>query len=125
MFADRLREAEELARRAIDLARERSERSWMAWAQYFLGQIHLANANADADAARMAYEAGLTEARSLGLRPLVARFELGLGQLHRRSHDSDTAYAYLTSAVASLREMQMPHWLHKAEAELQQLQVEV
>jgi tetratricopeptide (TPR) repeat protein len=123
MFAERLREAEELAQQAIDLAQQRSERSWMAWAQYFLGQIRLANGNPDLDAARVAYEAGLTEARTLGLLPLVARFELGLGQLHRRTRDTEAAYGYLHSAVSSLREMQMPHWLHKAEAELKQLQV--
>ncbi len=41
MFADRLQEADELAQRAIGLAQEHSERSWLAWAQYFLGQIGL------------------------------------------------------------------------------------
>ncbi len=124
MFADRLRDADELAQRAIAVAQEHSERSWMAWAWYFLGQIRLANGNADLDAARVAYETGLAEARALELRPLVARFELGLGQLHRHTRDNDAAHAYLSSAVRGLREMQMPHWLHKAEAELQRLQVE-
>jgi len=122
MFADRLREADELAQRAIELAEEHSERSWLAWAQYFLGQIRSANGNADLDGARDAFESGLQEARNLGLRPLVARFELGLGQLHRRTRENDAAHAYLTDAVTNLREMQMPHWLQKAEAELQALQ---
>jgi tetratricopeptide (TPR) repeat protein len=124
MFADRLREADELAERAIALAQEHAERSWMAWAQYFLGQIRSANGSTDLDAARLAFESGLKEARALELRPLVARFELGLGELHRRTRDNDTAYAYLNDAVSNLREMQMPHWLQKAQAELQRLQVE-
>ena len=122
MFADRLQEADELAQRAIGLAQEHSERSWLAWAQYFLGQIRSANGSADLDPAREAFESGLEEARNLGLRPLVARFELGLGQLHRRTRENDAAHAYLTNAVSNLREMQMPHWLQKAEAELQGLQ---
>jgi tetratricopeptide (TPR) repeat protein len=124
MFADRLGEAAELAQRAIGLAEEHSERSWMAWAQYFLGQIRSANGTAGLDAARTAFESGLKEASALELRPLVARFELGLGQLHRRTRDNDAAYTYLNNAVFNLREMQMPHWLHKAQAELQRLQAE-
>ena len=123
MFADRLGEAAELAQRAIGLAQEHSERSWLAWAQYFLGQIRSANGSADLDAARVAFESGLEEARALELRPLVARFELGLGQLHRRTRENDAAHTYLTNAVSNLREMQMPHWLQKAEAELQGLRV--
>jgi hypothetical protein len=122
MFANRPREAAELAQRAIAEGQEQSERGWVAWAQYFLGQIKSANGAGDLDAARMAYESGLQEARSLQLRPLVARFELGLGQLHRRTREDDLARTHLNNAVADLREMQMPHWLHKAESELQQLQ---
>lgn len=94
----------------------------MAWAQYFLGQIKSANGREDLDAARTAYESGLQEARALQLRPLVARFELDLGQLHRRTREDDLAYVHLNSAVSNLREMQMPHWVHKAESELRQLQ---
>ena len=124
MFADRLPEAAVLALQAIGLAQERSERSWIAWAHYFLGQIRSANGNADLDEARMAFESGLAEARALELRPLVARFELGLGQLHRRTQENDAAFTYLTNAVSNLREMQMPHWLQKAEAELQGLQAQ-
>jgi hypothetical protein len=93
----------------------------VAWAQYFLGQIWSSNGHAGLDGARTAYESGLAEARALCLRPLVARFELGLGQLHRRTREDDLARTYLSNAVASLREMQMPHWLHQAETELQRV----
>jgi tetratricopeptide (TPR) repeat protein len=123
-FADRLREAEEFAQRSIELGQEFSERSWVAWAQYFLGQIQLADGNAHLDGARTVLEGGLESARALQLRPLAARFELSLGHLHRRTREPDIAYSYLTNAVTNLRDMEIPYWLKKAEAELRELQVE-
>jgi hypothetical protein len=67
------------------------------------------------------FEQAIEGAQALGLRPLLARSELALGQLHRRAGQRDSARQNLVNAVSLLKEMQMPIWLQKAEAELQAL----
>ena len=50
------------------------------------------------------------------MRPLVAQCHLGLGQLGRRAGQHQLAERHLTVASAMFREMEMAHWLEKAEA---------
>jgi tetratricopeptide (TPR) repeat protein len=124
VFGGRLSEAAGIARGALDMAQELSEPCWVAWTQFFLGEIGSAGASSGLEQAHAAYESGLKQADALGLRPLVARCELGLGHLLRRTRDQDAAQAHLQRAVASFRDMQMPHWLQKAEAELRDMAVD-
>jgi len=53
------------------------------------------------------------------MRPLQAHCHLGLGKLYRRTGTREQAQEHLTTAVRMYREMDMPFWLEKADAELQ------
>jgi hypothetical protein len=70
------------------------------------------------------YHESLALAEELGMRPLVAHCHLGLGTLARRMGDSKKACEDLTTAAGMYRDMDMPFWLAKAEASLEQLQGE-
>ena len=60
-------------------------------------------------------------ASELGMRPLVAHCYLGLGKLYKRTGTREQAREHLTTATAMYREMDMPFWMEKAEAEIQAL----
>jgi len=67
------------------------------------------------------YQQALTMASELGMRPLVAHCYLGLGKLYKRTGTREQAREHLTTATAMYREMDMPFWMEKAEAEIQAL----
>jgi len=52
------------------------------------------------------------------MRPLLAHCHLGLGKLSRRIGKREYARDHLTTAATMYREMDMPFWLDRAEAEL-------
>jgi hypothetical protein len=56
-------------------------------------------------------------AEELGMRPLVAHCQLGLGQLSRRRGKREQAREHLTAATTLYREMDMRLWLERAEAD--------
>jgi Tetratricopeptide repeat len=64
------------------------------------------------------YQAALSLAQDLGMRPLIAHCHLGLGKLNRRTGKREQAREYLTTATTMYREMDMRFWLEQAEAEL-------
>ena len=106
------------------MAHQYAERGWIAWTNYALGHIQSAADDAASGAALTAFKEALEGAQALGMRPLVARCELSLGQFYRQVHDDESAHTHLTRAASQLREMQMPLWLQKAQAELEALQVD-
>ena len=124
LLGGRVQEAIDLARRANDMAHQYAERGWIAWTNYALGHIQSAADDAASGAALTAFKEALEGAQALGMRPLVARCELSLGQFYRQVHDNESAHTHLTRAASQLREMQMPLWLQKAQAELEALQVD-
>ena len=95
----------------------------MAWTNYLLGQIGSTEEEADTGATLGAFREAMHEAQALQMRPLLARSELGMGKLYWRLRDSEIACEHLNKAVAHFREMQMPHWLHEAEAQLRVLEL--
>lgn len=119
LIAGELDRASNLILQANDLAQRHTERGWTAWTSYLLGMVRYAEGVAQSEKAYQAFHAAIDGANALGLQPLVARAELALGQLHRRSGEKEQARHCLTSAVSLLREM--PIWLQKAETELQAL----
>ena len=123
LLGSRVQQALELAQRANDMARQYEEHGWIAWTNYALGHAHSARGDAASGAAVAAFKEALEGAQRLGMRPLSARCELSLGQLYRRVRDEQSAYAHLTRAVSQLRDMEMPLWVQRAEAELQGLRV--
>jgi tetratricopeptide (TPR) repeat protein/MoxR-like ATPase len=117
LAAGRAATALELAQRALEWARRLKERGNGAWA---LRVLSAALVEVDPPRLEPAAECGgqaLTLADELGMRPLVARCHLGLGQIRRRQGQPGAAES-LSRAVHLFREMQMRRWLGEAEAEL-------
>lgn len=121
LIAGQHAKAVELMQQALELAQLHGERGWVAWEHHVLGLARMAEGGASIEKAHHLFEQAIEGARALQLRPLIARSELALGQLHRRTGQEDSARKNIGSAVSLLREMQMPIWLQKAEAELQAL----
>ena len=117
----RREKAKEVARRALDLARNNKERGNEAYAVRLLGEIAAHKDFPDVGEAEDHYRQALALAEELGMRPLIAHCHVGLGKLYRRSGNQQQAKAHLTDGVAMMREMEMGLWLEQAEAELKEL----
>jgi tetratricopeptide (TPR) repeat protein len=121
LLAGQNQKAVDLVSEALDLARKHEEHGWVAWELYVLGLAHMAPGVDRHDQAHGSLIRAREAAQALRLKPLLARAELALGQLHRRSGQKDPARQNLREAVSLLKELQMPIWLQKAETELQAL----
>jgi len=121
LIAGQTAKAVDLMQQALELAQLHGERGWVAWEYYVLGLARMAEGGTSIEKAHSLFGQAIEGARTLRLRPLLARSELALGQLHRRTGQGDSARQNLVNAVSLLKEMQMPIWLQKAEAELQAL----
>ncbi len=115
LVAGRAEEANRLARRALELSREKRERGSEAWALRLLGEIgaHEGSARAEDD-----YRQAAALAEELGMRPLVTHCQLGLGKLHRRAGKLQEARDHLGTAITMYRAMGMRFWLEQAEVEM-------
>ncbi|HAM56494.1 MAG: hypothetical protein A2X51_10125 [Candidatus Rokubacteria bacterium GWC2_70_24] len=107
-----------LGRRALALARERSERGNEVWALRAVAEAAAHADPPDAGTAEAHYREALALAEELGARPLAARCHLGLGRLHRKTTQPARAREHLTTAITMLREMGMALWLDQASTEL-------
>ncbi len=108
-----IEKANELATRALDLARRHQERGNEGWAHALLGA---AAELLDVGRAETHYRDALTMASALGMRPLIAHCHLGLAKLHRRTGKREQAQQHLTTATTMYREMGMTYWLEQAAA---------
>jgi hypothetical protein len=118
LMAGRVDGAADVAEQARRLASEQAEQGYAALALRMLGET-AAQAGKAAVAAEH-YADALTRARALGMRPLEALCRLGLGELALRA-DRGGAKEDLIAAVGLLREMDMRHWLARAETALRAL----
>jgi tetratricopeptide (TPR) repeat protein len=121
VLADRLEDALAVATRALTLARDRGHRNDEARALRLLGDV-TARRESPEDAERL-YRDALALAEALGMRPLVAHCHLGLATLHRRTGARAPAQEHLTCATTLYREMDMPSWIERADAEASALDV--
>ena len=121
LIAGQTEKAVDLMQQALELAQLHGERGWVVWEHYVLGLARTAEGGASIEKAHTLFGKAIEGAQVLGLRPVLARSALALGQLHRRSGQKDSARQHLVNAVSLLKEMQMPIWLQKAETELQAL----
>jgi transcriptional regulator with AAA-type ATPase domain/tetratricopeptide (TPR) repeat protein len=121
LLGDRPGEAAAAATRALDLFRQQRERGHEASALRLLADIACQGAPADLKSAEALYRQALALAEELGMRPLEARCQLGLGSLNRRTGDAVKARECLAAATAAFREMAMEFWLSRARAELTSL----
>lgn len=118
LLADRLGEAADAARRALDAYRRQHERGHEARALWLLAEIAArAEPSAAADA-EASYREASALCDALGLRPLRARCELGLARLLARIGRRDRARAALETAGAWFRELEMTADLVRTEGEL-------
>ncbi len=121
LIAGQTSKAIDLMQQALALAQQNNERGWVAWEHHVLGLAWASEGGASNDKAQASLERAIEDARTLQLRPLLARSQLALGTLHRRMGRRDSARCYLDEAMGALKELQMSIWLQKAEAELQAL----
>jgi predicted ATPase/class 3 adenylate cyclase len=109
------------ADRAVALARDHRERGHEAAALRLLGDLAASQAPPQLATATARFTAAIALAEELGLRPLLARAHLGLGQLHRRAGQVDEAEAHLATAVVLFSDLGMRSWLDRSEPELRAL----
>ena len=110
--------AEAVARHARALADAHKERGHEAYALHLLGEVALHRTAPGVQEAETHYRDAWARAKDLGMRPLVAHCDLGLGTLYRRTGAGAKAKEHLTTAATMYREMGMTFWLEKADAEL-------
>ena len=120
LLAGRVHEAIEGAQRALDRSRDCKERGCEAWAFRLLGEIALHRDPPDTEKAEDYYRQALDLAEMLGMRPLVAHCQLGLGTLYGQAGRLEHARSELSAAVDLFRAMDAPFWLTRAEDALAQ-----
>jgi class 3 adenylate cyclase/tetratricopeptide (TPR) repeat protein len=113
-------EATGLARSALAFARDLKARGNEAYALWLLGEIHARQDPLDVEAAEDTYRQALALAEELGMRPLLAHCQLGLGTLYTKVGRLAQAQAALSTAIELFQAMEMTFWLPRAEATLAQ-----
>jgi hypothetical protein len=88
-----------------------------AHAHHLLGSIANHPDRFDAEEGELHYRRALTLAEPRGMRPLVAHCYLGLGTLYGKAGKRHQAREHLAIASTMYREMDMPFWLEKVQAE--------
>jgi tetratricopeptide (TPR) repeat protein len=121
-LAGRGEEAGQLARHALDLARQQKERGNEALALHQLGVVQAHADPPDAVQAEAHYHQALALADELGMRPLQAHCHRGLGTLYAATGQREQARTALSTAIALYRDMEMTFWLPQTEAALAQVE---
>jgi hypothetical protein len=115
----RLADATRIAQDGLAVARQRGERGTEGDILRLLGDITAHTDPVEANIGEAHYRQALVPADELGLRPLAAHCNLGLGKLSRRTGKRpEQAREYLTTATTMYREMGMTYWLGQAATEL-------
>jgi len=115
VLAGQLDRAGQQATDALALAGRLGERGSQAYAERLIGEIAMRREPADIRGGIDAFRRALALATELGMRPLAARCRVDLGAAHLRAGARFDAETELTAAVETLRELQMAHWLARAE----------
>ncbi len=121
LLAGRLDEADGAARRALQMARERSERGHEAYALHLLGEVMARRAPEDPRAAEAALRQASALAEELSMHPLLAHCHVSRARLERRAGRTASARQLFETGIAAFRELEMPFWLERAEAEARSL----
>jgi tetratricopeptide (TPR) repeat protein len=120
LLAGRLDEAGTQAQRALKFAQAHQERGHEAYALRLLGEIAAQREPPEAEQAETHYRQALALAEELGMRPLQAHCQRGLGTLYSQVGEAQQARAALGTAIELYRTMEMTFWLPQTEAALAQ-----
>jgi len=102
--------------RGLAMARAQHQRWLVAEALRVLGQLR--STEAVPGLARVALEEAAEIAGDIGLRPLLGRCHLALGEALHRAGEPEGARRHLEQAAALFRDMDMRFWRGRAEAAL-------
>jgi tetratricopeptide (TPR) repeat protein len=121
LAADNSAQAIDDCQRALNLARQQGERGTEAWALRLLAEIAARRRRPQVEQAEQAYGQAVALATELGMRPLQAHCQAGLGGLYRRLGRFDAARLALSGALAAYRALGLQLWLTSAQSELESL----
>jgi tetratricopeptide (TPR) repeat protein len=122
LLAGRFDEASQQVYQALDLARQQQARGEEAHVLFQLGAVHAHASPPDVQQAEARYREALMRAEALGMRPLQAHCQHGLGTLYAKTGRQEQARAALATAIALYRAMEMTFWLPQAEAVLAEVE---
>jgi tetratricopeptide (TPR) repeat protein len=114
----RLDEALAGAMRSLELCRVQAQQGELAWTLRLLGEIHAHCQPSASEPSEAAYREALSLAEELGMRPLQAHCQRGLGTLYARQGQRQQARAALATAIDLYRDMEMTFWLPQTEEAL-------
>jgi hypothetical protein len=103
---------------ALDLACQSQLRGHQAWALWLMGESTARQASPEVEPAVGHYRQALALAEAMGMRPLQAHCQRGLGTLYARTGQPQQARAALAVAIDLYRDMEMTFWLPQAEEAL-------
>ena len=116
--ARRIDDARPVAELALALSRERGERGVEASALRLLAEVISSAESSRAAEAQGLYQDAIALAERNGMRPLLARCRLGMGNLCRLRGDQEQAAEQLAIAAESFRDLKMHSRCKQAEAQL-------
>src|SRR5262249_16121730 len=93
-----------------------------AYALHLLGEIAARCEPPEREQAEIYYLQALALAEELGMRPLLAHCQLGLGTLYATTCQREQAHTELSAALGLFRAMDMTFWLPQTEVALAQVE---
>jgi class 3 adenylate cyclase/tetratricopeptide (TPR) repeat protein len=122
VLAGRLEEAHALAESALTHTQRHQERGNEAYALRLLGDLVARCEPPQVELAEAYFRQALALADELGMRPLMAHCQRGLGQLYAATGQWEQARAALSVAIDLYRAMDMTFWLPQTESALAQVE---
>jgi len=108
LSADRLPDAAAAAGRALAICRQRMEGGFEPAALFLLAEVAARGDPAGYHEAQSQYEEAIAIGSKSGMRPIVARCQLGLARLHARMGNQSEAAARFGTAAEALRALGLP-----------------
>ena len=116
MLSGRLAEARGRAENALELSRQHKEQGHEAWVFKLLGDIALHDEPIKLAEAETCYRRAFRVSNELGMRPLQAHCNFGLGMVYAAKGAESQARAELSAAINLFRSMNMAFWALRAES---------
>jgi tetratricopeptide (TPR) repeat protein len=118
LLCGRPSDAEQLARDALQSAKQARARGEEAWLRWLLGEARCKPDGGNLREAEQLLRQALALSQELGMCPLIAHCHSGLGKLYAKTGERAQAEQHLVCAATIYRETGMQFYLEKAEAAL-------